>query len=244
MATANDIVADALADIGAVDPLEALTAAEASHGLRVLNELLESWSNEALAVYQILQENFATVAGTASYTIGSGATWNTPRPLRVESAFIRESGSDYPIDVRNREEYDTITTKTTRYRPEYLYYDLGVANGTVYLYGVPDAVYTVFLNSLKQLQSFADLTTTVVLPPGYIWAIKTNLALELAPHYQKTPSTLLAGIAREAKASVKRLNGRTPKLSVAHTAAFQGNGGFNIQRRLITITGASSTPGS
>lgn len=230
MATAQEIISDALADIGAVDPLEALTADEAAHGLRKLNELLESWSNESLAVYQLLQEGFATVAGTASYTIGSGAAWNTARPLRIESAFLRDSAAnDTPLDVFNREEYDAIALKTTRYRPEHLFYYPTVANGVVYLDGVPDAVYTVFLNSLKALQSFAALTTTVVLPPGYLRAIKSNLAIELAPGYQKTPSALLASIAMQSKAAIKRINSRTPKLSVADTAfQSEGRSGFNI----------------
>lgn len=227
MATAQEIIEDALADIGAIDPIEALTAAESSHALRKLNEMLESWSNDSLAVYQILQENFATVAGTASYTIGSGATWNTTRPLRIESAFIRESGNDYPLDVVPREIYDAITGKTTQYRPEMLFYDPGVANGTVHLYGVPDKVYSVFLNSYKQLQSFAALTTTVILPPGYLRAIKTSLALELAPGYAKTPSALLVSLARDSKAAIKRMNSRTPKLSVSHAAVNDSNS-FNI----------------
>ena len=229
MATANDIITDALADIGAIDPIEPLTANEAAHGLRKLNELLESWSNESLAVYQILQENFATVAGTASYTIGSGATWNTTRPLRIESAFLRSNSIDYPLTVLNREEYDWLPLKTTQYQPEYLFYYPAVANGTVTLYGVPDAIYTVFLNSYKQLQSFAALTDVVVLPPGYLRAIKSNLALELAPGYNREPSALLAAIARDSKAAIKRLNSRTPKLSVAQTA-FHGEGrsGFNV----------------
>lgn len=227
MATANDLITDSLADIGAIDPLESITAAEASHGLRKLNELLESFSNESLLVYTINQENFSTVAGTASYTIGSGATWNTTRPLRIESAFIRSSGNDYPLTVLNREQFDAITTKTTQYLPEYLFYYPAVANGTVYLIGVPDAVYTIFINSYKQLQSFAALTTEVVLPPGYLRAIKSSLAIELAPGYAKTPSAALVAIARDAKAAIKRLNARTPKLSVAH-AAVNNFGSFNI----------------
>lgn len=229
MATAQQIIEDALADIGAVDPIEPLTANESAHGLRKLNEMLESWSTESLAVYQILQENFPTVAGTASYTIGSGATWNTTRPLRIESAFIRHSGIDYPLDVVLREVYDAISAKTTQGRPELLYYEPSVANGVVYPYGVPDAVYTVFLNSYKQLQSFAALTTTVVLPTGYILAIKSNLSLHLAPGYNKTPSDELKNIARDSLAAIKRLNARTPKLGLAHVAfGSNGGSGFSI----------------
>lgn len=228
--SALDLITDSLTDIGAIDPLETITADEASHGLRKLNELMESLSNEGLAVYQMLQENFSTVAGTASYTIGSGATWNTTRPLRIESAYIRESGSDYPLTVLSREEYDTIGIKTTQYRPEYLYYDPAVANGTVYLYGVPAAVYSVFLNSYKQLQQFAALTTEVVLPPGYKRLIKSNLSIEIAPAYNRTPSATLINIAAQAKAVVKRMNTRTPKLRLVHAEFTDGasRGSFNV----------------
>lgn len=212
MATALDLITDSLIDLGAIDPSEALTADEGSHGLRKVNEMLASWSLESLAVPQILQENFSTVAATASYTIGSGATWNTTRPLRVESAFIRSNSIDYPLRVITREEYDRIQAKTTSYMPEYLYFEPSVANAVIYLYGVPDAVYSVFLNSLKQLQSFAALTTTVVLPPGYLRAIKSNLSVELAPAYNRNVPDAVLAIARESKAAVKRLNARTPKL--------------------------------
>ncbi|MGH8582477.1 MAG: hypothetical protein ACREWG_06725 [Gammaproteobacteria bacterium] len=230
MATALEIISDSLADIGAIDPLEPITADEAAHGLRKLNELLESLSNESLAVYQILQEGFATVAGTGSYTIGSGATWNTTRPLRIESAFLRDSSSnDTPLDVLDREEYDAIPLKTTRYRPEELFYYAAVPNGTVILNGVPDAVYTVYINSLKALQSFTALTDVVVLPPGYLRAIKSNLAIDLCPAYHKTPSALLVAIAAQSKAAIKRINARTPKMSVAHVAfQSEGRSGFNI----------------
>jgi hypothetical protein len=233
MATALDIITDSLIDLGAIDPIEALTSDESSHGLRKLNELLESWSNESLAVYQILQENFALTSGTASYTIGSGATFNTTRPLNVLSGFIRDSGIDYPLRILNREEYDQIQQKTTQYQPEYLFYSPSVANGIIYLYGVPAKNYSVtdglWINSSKQLQSFSLLTTTVVLPPGYLRAIKANLSIELAPAYKRKPSEELKAIARESKANVKRLNSRTPKLSLAHMALHAaGNSGFNI----------------
>jgi hypothetical protein len=216
MATALDIIKTSMRLIGALDPSDVPTAAEMDDALAALNDLMASWSNESLAVYQIVQEGFPTVAGTASYTVGSGATWNTTRPLRIESAFLRYGSTDYPLRVLNREEYDQITLKTTQFMPEALHYIPAVANGTVTLYGVPDAVYTVYLNSLKALQSFAALTTTVVLPPGYQRMLRYNLALEIAPEYnRKVPDAVLA-IARESKAAVKRLNSRTPKLRLDH----------------------------
>lgn len=218
--TAHDLIRGAMRLIGAVDPGEELTASEASDGLEMLNEMLESWSNESLSVYQILQENFALSSGTASYTIGSGGTFNTTRPLDVLSGFIRDSGTDYPLRILTREEYNQIQVKTTQYQPEYLYYEPSVATGRIYLYGVPAKAYAVtdglYIDSRKQLQSFTALTTSIVLPVGYKRAIRYNLALEIAPEYNRPVPEAVVAIARESKANLKRLNSRTPKLSLDH----------------------------
>lgn len=210
--------------IGAVEPGEELTAAEAADGLELLNEMLESWSTEQLAVPHILQENFTLVAGTASYTIGSGATFNTTRPLDVLCGFIRYSSLDYPLRILTRQEYDQIPLKTTQFLPEALYYQPSVANGVITLYGVPDQAYTLYIDSMKQLQSFAGLTTAIVLPPGYKRAIRFNLAPELAPEYNRTPSERVLAIARESKANIKRQNSRPAKLRLDH-AQFRGSAG-------------------
>jgi hypothetical protein len=229
MSTALDIITDALNDLGAVDPSESLTADEAAHGLRRLNAMLGSWSNENLACYTTLQENFALSSGVASYTIGSGATFNTTRPLNILGGFIRNSSIDYPLQIISREEYDRITSKTTQGLPEYLFYSPSVANGVIYLHAIPDAAYVLYIDSTKQLQNFALLTTAVVLPEGYTRALIANLALELAPAYnRKVPEAVLA-IARESKAAIKRLNSRTPKLRLDHLggSAASGMAAFN-----------------
>lgn len=210
--TAHDLVRGAMRLIGAVDPGEEMTAAEASDGLEILNELLESLSIESLAVYQLLQENFNLVAGTASYTIGSGATFNTTRPLDVLSGFIRSSSTDYPLRIVTREEYDRISVKTLEFMPELLYYQPSVANGTIYLYGVPAAADVLYINSHKQLQSFTTLTTSIVLPPGYKRMLRFNLAPEIASEYGRKVPEEVKEIARISKMNIKRQNSRTAKL--------------------------------
>jgi hypothetical protein len=226
--TAHDLIRGAMRLIGAVDPGEELTASEAADGLELLNELLESLSNEGLACHQILQENFALSSGVASYTVGSGATFNTTRPLNILSAFLRDSGTDYPLGILTREEYDRIQGKTTQSQPEYLLYTPSVANGVITLYGVPAKAYAVtdglYINSQKQLQQFTGLTTAIVLPPGYKRMLRYNLAPELAPEYnRKVPDAVLA-IARESKAAVKRLNSRTPTLRLDHLGGSNASG--------------------
>lgn len=217
MATALDLITDALCELGAVDPSEAITADEASHGLRKLNRMLDSWSNENLSCFQIQQDGpFSTVAGTVSYTVGSGAAWATTRPLKVLSAFLRSGSIDYPLRVLSREEYDSITDKSSQFMPTDLFYEPSMAQGRVYLYGVPDAVYTVYLDSYKQLSTLAALTTAVSLPPGYEEALVSNLAVALGASYSRKPPDSVVVAARESKAIIKRTNSRTPKLRLDH----------------------------
>ena len=91
MATALDIITGALRDIGILDAIEIPSDEDAAVGLTYLNDLLEAWSNEGLTVYTQSQ-NSLTLTGAASYTVGSGGTFNTTRPIFPESAIYRSQG--------------------------------------------------------------------------------------------------------------------------------------------------------
>jgi len=195
--------------LGSIGKGESPDSDEANDGLVSLNTMLDSWSNESLALYATLQENFALVASTNSYTIGSGGVFNTTRPVKITNAFIRDSNNiDIPVKVlRSRDSYDLITLKTSSSTyPQYLYYDTAFPLGTIYLWPTPSAVTTLYLDSYKQLQQFAALTTALAMPPGYERAIVYNLAMEIASEYGVTPSPIVMSIAVESKAILKRIN--------------------------------------
>lgn len=200
--------------IGAVDPGEDVTAAEAADCFELLNELLESYSNENLLIFQILQESFNLTAGTASYTIGPTGVFVTTRPLKIISAFLTEGATSYPVKVITREEYDSILLKTIQSRPMYLYYEPSVPDGKIILYWVPQSTYTLFIDSEKQLQSFSTLTDLIVLPPGYKRFLRYNMAIEIAPEFLRVPSREVVSIAMESMRNIKRQNNRTRKLSL------------------------------
>ena len=187
-----------------------LTTPQETAYLAVLNSMMESWSLERLMCYQIVEESKALTTSDGTYTIGSGGDWDTTRPTRiVDPCFVRDSSSnDYPVKVINAEAYGRITLKTVDGSyPQYLFYDAAYVSGlgTIYLWPEPSASLTLYINSWKQLQTFALISTTVVLPPGYQRAIESNLAIDLAAGYRSVSQEVIK-IARESKAAIMSVN--------------------------------------
>ena len=187
-----------------------LTAAEGVYYLGKMNTMLESWGLERLMVQAIQQDSFALTANTGTYTIGTGATFNTTRPTKIIKAFIRDSASsDTDVKVIPFDRFDAIINKgVTGSYPEYLYYDQNYdasGFGSIKVYPQPKSGLTLYIESYKQFQTFAALSTAMLLGPGYQRAIESNFSIECSPGY-KSISPELAKIARESKAAIKGIN--------------------------------------
>ena len=209
MATPSSMILRSLRLIGEKSIGGSLTSAEQTTYLADLNTMLESWSLERLMCYQIVDESKALTTGDGVYTIGSGGDWNTARPTKIVQAFIRDSdGNDPPVKVINAESYNSIVAKSSSGTyPDLLYYDGAFVTGlaTIYLYPLPSAGLTLFISSWKQLQTFATISTTMVLPLGYQRAIEYNFAIEIAGGFRNV-SAEVAKIAKESKAAIKNVN--------------------------------------
>ncbi len=207
--TVRSLIARSMRDLGALAVGETPTADEASDALTTLNELLEAWSLERLMVYHIAEVTKALTGGTASYTIGSGGSINTARPLRIENAVLRDANNlDIPVRMLTRQEYASIALKATQSTyPHWLYYDNNYNSsglGTVTLWPVPSTSdKTLRLWCWQPLSSVATLDTTINLPPGYTRALRSNLALELAAEYGRELPASLVGVAIDSKTGIK-----------------------------------------
>src|ERR1700752_1631654 len=96
--TASDLIKTSLRNINAIATGETPTSDELNDGLVMLNDLLENWSTQNLAVYGQQDVTFNTVGGTASYTIGPTGAWVTARPVRINDyPYCTVNGSDFPI---------------------------------------------------------------------------------------------------------------------------------------------------
>lgn len=203
MTTARDIIKKSLQKIGALVKGEAPAADEADDGLDSLNQLIESWANDSLLCYARTWESFSLSGGTASYTIGSGGTFNTTRPFDIVQAYVRNGTIDYALGYIDDQAYNSISFKSIQGIPEFINSDNAYPLATLRLYPVPSAAYTLFLLTEKPLTGFATLDTSVSLPPGWERALIHNLALELAPEYQQQPDPSIVAIAKESLGMIR-----------------------------------------
>lgn len=229
MTTAGDIIRAALGKILVLGTQDTLADADMQTGLDALNMMLDSWQNQSLAVYAVQQYAAnALVAGTASYTVGSGGTFNVARPVRILKAFTRYQGVDYAMTCVDRYQYDDIPVKTVQGIPQILFYDRLYPLGTVYVYPVPyPSGMTLYFDGYLPIESFTDTADAFSLPPGYVRALVYNLALELAPDYNKDAGPDVRKIAAESLGTLKR-NNQQDVLMKYDVALLAPTGAYNV----------------
>lgn len=223
MATAGDIITRALRSLSVLAQGESADSDQLSDGLVSLNDMLVAWSNERLTVYKTVQESIALVGGQSAYDIGSGATSiNTVRPIKIEGAFIRLGGVDYPLQILTREQYNEISNKSlSSDLPCALYYDPGFPTSNIRIYPAPTGG-TLYFDSWKPFSAFSTVSDAVSLPPGYDRALRLNLAVEMMPDYQ-VQNPMVLGLAKESKAGLKRANHNPAVMSFDASIPLNGN---------------------
>ena len=212
MATALDMIKRARRLLNAHGVGETLEAELANDGLEALNAMLESWSIDGLMI-SAMQSNTFTLTAAQTYTIGTGGVFNMERPDRIESAIASTGGVDYALEIIDTERWNEIAYKDVGGIPAYLKYDASVPLGLVSVFPKGSG-YTLTLNTFKPIQRFATLTDVLVLQRGFERAIAACLAVELAPETGKPVSRELMMMATSAKASIKKINTRTPILRI------------------------------
>ena len=204
--TAKEIIEAALQDLGIIEAGSSPNFDDLAWCLGKFNRMLNSMSADGINLFYRVSESFAMTSGTASYTIGSSATFDTTRPNVIEQAFIRVDGYDYIVTPRPMDEYWGISDKTTQGRPYLLYYNTTYPNGTIYLYYVPDSSDDLYIVSQKPLTTYSDEDTSVSIPAEYEDTLITRLAMQIAPRYGISVSSELALNAKTAYNNMKARN--------------------------------------
>lgn len=208
---------------------ETVSAEAASNALTALNDMLDSWNTERLAVYQVRKESLTLTPGSASYTIGSGGNLNTTRPVKIEAAWITRQGIDYPLTEINSFQYDSIPLKTSQASfSELFWYDTGYPLGTIYIFPVPTEANTLNIRTWVPLNAGLALSDTISLPPGYRRALAFSLAEEIAPEYGVQLLPDVKAKAAKARDDIRQRNAVMRVMSIDSTIANVRAGGYNI----------------
>ena len=201
MANARSIIEAASRKIQVLGRGQTLSAQEAQNALEALNVLLGMFSAQAGTIVNNVRESF-NLNGATSYTIGIGGDFNTDKPVDVTAAFVRIGSTDYTLKQINAAEYAAIGFKAITGIPELFYYENNTPLGRIFLYPVAPS-YQLNIYSLKALTSFADLTTDYDMPEGMFDMLVYNLAVAIAPEYEKEAPPTVKQKARETKAAIE-----------------------------------------
>ena len=235
MTTASDILNRAGRALGYLGRTQVMNAGDINDALVVFNSLLDSWSNEKLMSYPVLERSFTLTAGTQTYTIGAGGVINSTRPYDIVQAFVRDTtNNDYPMTIIPRSLWNDIGTKyITSQIPDTLFYDPQYPLGVINIFPVPLLNYTVFFDSTLDQVEYTTLTQVLSLPVGYERAYVSNLALELMGAgfpcmLNEAALGRLTVNAMEAKGNIKRANIKEVIAEYDPSIVSRSNATYNI----------------
>lgn len=201
------IVNRALRLIGQIGSGASPTTDESTDALTACNGMLDAWRTEGLMCYALREESLTLASGQVSRTIGPSGNLDTVRPLDIEAAWIVDSSNvSHGVRMLTDAQYAAIPDKTTSGDwPTKANYKASMPTGTIVLWPVPNSTRTMKLLTKVPFSALA-LVDTLAVPPGYEEAIVYNLAVRIAPEYERGVSQEVATIARMTKGSLKRAN--------------------------------------
>lgn len=236
MDTVGGIIRAAMRKARILAPGEPIPDDEGPDAKEAFTLMVDAWSTEQLLIPIVSEVTHLLQSNASIYTIGIHPTTppeplthiETPRPLSILSAFIRdEHETDYIQEVIDVETFSRISRKTNGSRPSRFYVRKGWPLNTILFESVPYADETLHLDVIQPLAGIlptANLTDAVFLPEGYKQTLIYNLAIVLADEWGKSVTNTVAVMATEGKKWLKRNNGREITLGMDRAVATQRRG--------------------
>lgn len=221
MTTARDLINDAHRLLNLVDSGNALPESVYQDNFRSLNQLLDSWSTERLAVYSTQDQILTWPANTIFRTLGPTGDLVAERPILVDdSTYFRDPSTNvsYGIKMINQSQYNGIAVKTvTSTYPQVMWVNMTFPNIEVYIYPRPTRNLEFHFVSVEPLTQASTLDSPILFPPGYLRAFRYNLACELAPEFGQEPTPQVVKIAITSKRDLKRINNPDDVMSLPYS---------------------------
>ena len=197
-----------------------------------LNRLAGSLNCDRLFIYSIDRAQYPLDPPKITYTIGQPADpftqvdFITPRPQLIEHANLISGQISYPLTIATAAQWADIRYQTLPDSiPAVLYNDRASPVSTLYLWGQPSSGQLLEIYAWRQVPSFVGLTDAALVPMQYIDALVLNLAVRLAPHFQRQVD---ADVRQQARESLMRLESINAPQPIAGTGGLGCGGGYDI----------------
>jgi hypothetical protein len=207
--TAGEQINRALRLLGILAEGETPSASMSNDALMAMNQMIDSWNTERLAVFSTQDQVFTWPASLISRTLGPTGDFVGNRPILLDDAtyFKAPSGVSYGIKMINQQQYNGIAVKTvTSTFPQVMWVNMTFPNIEMYVYPRPTQNLEWHFVSVEELDRPATLDTQLNFPPGYLRAFTYNLAMEFAPEFGVEPSPQVQRISMTSKRDLKRIN--------------------------------------
>jgi hypothetical protein len=218
--TAGDQINRALRLIGVLAEGETTSASVMQDSLMALNQMIDSWQTERLAVFSTQDQTFTWPASEITRTLGPSGNFIGLRPVLLDdSTYYRDPGTNVSFGVKfiNQQQYNGIAVKTvTSTYPQVIFVNNTFPNITMTVYPRPTRDLEWHFVSVQELNNPATLATDLFFPPGYLRAFTYNLAMEIAPEFGVEPSPQVQRIAMTAKRNLKRINNPDDVMSMPY----------------------------
>lgn len=211
---------------------------EFTDGLFVLNAMLDGWQADELNAPASLTQNYPLNVAKKTYTIGTpGGDFNGPRPTRIlDAKYVVMTNPDQPLyeplEVINDDEYTGISLPGTASSiPQRLLYSTSFPLGSLTLYPIPtNSADMLSITSAQFLAgNLTDENAQLVVGPGYLDAIRYNLAIRLALEWGLPIKEGIPKLAADTLGAIQALNAPTPQMDCnpAVMPIRRGSGSFN-----------------
>ena len=221
MATAFDQIKAALRLIGQLAEGEEPSPQAAQDALNAMNQMIDSWNTERLAVFCTEDQIFNWPVGEITRTLGPTGDFVGNRPILIDdSTYFRDPQTNvsYGIKLINQQQYNGIAVKTvTSTYPQVMFVNNTFPDITMTIYPQPTRVLEWHFVSVQQLDKPATLNTVLSFPPGYLRAFKYNLAMEIANEFGVEPMPQVQRIAMTSKRNLKRINNPDDVMSMPYS---------------------------
>ena len=219
--TAGDQINGALRLIGQLAEGETPSAATSQDALTAMNQMIDSWSIERLAVFSTQDQVFMWPPGAISRTLGPTGDFVGNRPVLLDdSTYFRDPANNisFGIKILNQQQYNGIAVKTvTSTYPQVIWINMNYPDIEMYVYPVPTKVLEWHFVSVSELTQPATLATVLSFPPGYLRAFRYCLACEIAAEFGVEPSPQVSRIAMTSKRNLKRINNPDDIMSLPYS---------------------------